>query len=70
MGVTGIIDLKNTFLAQCCISVGMAGHERVKFPMKTVECSIYKAFVYLFSIGCCGQPEVWGYTSELLWLQH
>ena len=29
MGVTRMIDLINTFAAQCCMSVGMAGHERV-----------------------------------------
>ena len=30
MGVTRIVDLINSFLVQCCISVGKSGHERVK----------------------------------------
>ena len=30
MGVTRIVDLINTFSAQCCMSVGKSGHERVK----------------------------------------
>ena len=29
MGVTRIVDLINTFSAQCCMSVGKSGHERV-----------------------------------------
>ena len=30
MGVTRLVDLINTFSAQCCMSVGKSGHERVK----------------------------------------
>ena len=29
MSVTRIVDFINTFLAQCCMSVGKSGHERV-----------------------------------------
>ena len=31
MGVTRLVDLINTFSAQCCMSVGKSGHERVKY---------------------------------------
>ena len=30
MGVTRIVDLINTFSAQCCMSVRKSGHKRVK----------------------------------------
>ena len=30
MGATRMVDLINTFSAQCCIPVGKSGHERVK----------------------------------------
>ena len=36
MGVTRMIDLISTFAAQCCMSVGMAGHERVKGKLLVV----------------------------------
>ena len=36
MGVTRIVDLINTFSAQCCMSVGKSGHERVKLPQKWI----------------------------------
>ena len=29
-GVTKIVDLMNTFTAQCCMSVGKSGHERIE----------------------------------------
>ena len=29
IGVTRLVDLINTFSAQCCMSVGKSGHERV-----------------------------------------
>ena len=35
MGLTEIVDLITTFLAQCCMSVGKSGHKRVKLPIHT-----------------------------------
>ena len=36
MGATRIVDLINTFSAQCCMPVGKSGHERIKWSTTCV----------------------------------
>ena len=47
MGVANIVDLINTFLAQCCMSIGKSGHKKVKGVVRRVLLLFMKPFNFI-----------------------